>query len=182
MSRIELRVGGMGGQGIITMAVLVGNATVIYDKKYATQTQSYGPEARGSAAKAEVVIDDKPIDYPKAINPDIFVCFSQEAYKKFSEDLKDNGILIIDEDLVKISNEKSTWKIYRIPALRIAEDEMKSSIVANMVMLGALTAITHVAGVESIKKSIAETFPKYDELNISAFNHGYEYAKKLVKE
>ena len=181
--RIELRFGGLGGQGIITMGVLVGHAAVVYDGKYAVQTQSYGPEARGSACRSEVVISDEPIDYPKVLNPDIFVCMSQEAYHKYISGLKSSGYLIIEENLVKVDEASApTKKIFKVPAIRMAEKEFNKPIVANIIMLGALVAITGVVSVNGIKRSIVERFPKYDELNLNAFDVGYNYAKsKLLK-
>lgn len=181
--RIELRFGGLGGQGIITMGVLVGHAAVVYDGKYAVQTQSYGPEARGSACRSEVVISDKPIDYPKVLSPDIFVCMSQEAYHKYIAGLKPSGYLIIEEDLVKVDESSApTNKIFRVPATKMAEKEFNKPIVANIIMLGALVAVTNIVSVNGIKRSIVERFPKYDELNLKAFDLGYNYTKsKLIK-
>ncbi|MEQ9715009.1 MAG: 2-oxoacid:acceptor oxidoreductase family protein [Candidatus Asgardarchaeum sp.] len=179
--RIELRFGGIGGQGIITMGILVGHAAVVYDGKYAVQTQSYGPEARGSACRSEVVISNKPIDFPKVLTPDIFVCMSQEAYQKYISDLKKDGYLIVESNLVShLNSSHPIANTYKIPALKIAEKNFKRPIVANMVMLGALVAITNVVSAEGLKKSIAERFPKYKEINLRAFDTGYSYASKII--
>ena len=96
MVRYEVRIGGFGGQGVVTMAVVAGETASLYDKKYVVQTQSYGPEARGGASKSEIVISDEEVDYPKVQAPDVFVVLSRAAYLEYVNGLKDDGILIID--------------------------------------------------------------------------------------
>ncbi|MGQ4913311.1 MAG: 2-oxoacid:acceptor oxidoreductase family protein [Candidatus Asgardarchaeia archaeon] len=180
MTHIEFIFGGIGGQGIITMAVLLGHAAVIYDNLNAVQTQSYGPEARGSASRAEVIIKEGRIDYPKVQQADVFVCMSQEAYEKYISMLKKDGVLIIDSDLVHPEN-PPTKKIYKIPATKLAEEEIGNRIVANIIMLGAVIAIIDTVTLEAVKKTIAERFPKYITLNYQAFDLGYKYGKSLIK-
>ncbi|NPA63285.1 MAG: 2-oxoacid:ferredoxin oxidoreductase subunit gamma [Methanococci archaeon] len=179
--RKEIRLSGFGGQGIILAGVILGRAAALYDKKEAVQTQSYGPEARGGASKSEVVISDEPIDFPKVIKPDILVCLSQQAYDKYKDDIKDGGILLIDEDLVSIEQKpKADVKIYKIPFTRIASEDIKLPIVANIVMLGSLTKLTGIVSEESMKKSILDSVPKgTEEKNLLAFNKGYEFAENL---
>ena len=123
--RQEVRIGGFGGQGVIMTGIVIGKAASLFDGKNAVQTQSYGPEARGGASKTEVVISDEPIDYPKVQAPDIFIAMSQTALMKYKDDLKEEGILIIDPDLVNeddiadfVADKKI--KLFRAPATRTA--------------------------------------------------------------
>ena len=108
MTRTEIKLAGFGGQGIVLAGFILGKALSVYDKKNAVLTQSYGPEARGGACSADVVTADGYIDYPEVTSPNIVVIMSQEAYSKYGQNLDQNGIMLIDEDLVKIdkSNNK----------------------------------------------------------------------------
>lgn len=175
---VEIRFSGFGGQGIIRSGYIVGRAAAIFDNKEATMTQSFGPEARGSACSSQLLVSDEKILYPYITQPDILVAMSQEAYDKFEPELKAKGILIIDEDLVKISSPRDDVKFFSVPATRIAE-ELGNRIVANLVMLGFFTAV--VAGVvsaDAMKKAIPESVPKrFLELNLKAFDRGFEYSK-----
>ena len=174
---VEVRFGGFGGQGIVLAGFLLGKAYSIYDNKSAVLTQSYGPEARGGACSAGVLLSDDRVDYPKVQNPDVLVVMSQEAYTTYIGTLKEGGTLIYDEDLVKISPEdEKKFKVYPIPATRIAE-EVGKRIVANVVMLGAFTAITGLvskdAMIEAVKTSVK---PDFVELNLKALEEGYKRA------
>ncbi|MHA1505922.1 MAG: 2-oxoacid:acceptor oxidoreductase family protein [Candidatus Asgardarchaeia archaeon] len=171
--RVEVRFAGSGGQGIITMGILLGYALVIYEGKNAVQTQSYGPEARGSTSRSEVVISDDKIYYPIVENPDVFVCMSQDSYDKFIGDLKNGGKLLHDSDLVKV--EREDIETFSIPSVRIAEEKFGERIVSNMVMLGFFTKVTGLVSYHSMKKSIVDTFPRKYELNLKAFDFGYRY-------
>lgn len=173
MSRYEVRIGGFGGQGVVTMAMVAGETASLYDKKYVVQTQSYGPEARGGASKSELVISDEEVDYPKVQSPDVFVVLSRAAYLEYIHGLKDDGILIIDEDLVEIEGDlPKTVKVYRIPATRIADKEVGSKQATNIVMLGALTVITKILSVEGLKARIEERWPRFLKTNMLALELG----------
>ncbi|AEH06144.1 2-oxoacid:ferredoxin oxidoreductase subunit gamma [Methanothermococcus okinawensis] len=175
--RKEIRLSGFGGQGIILSGVILGRGASLYDNKNAVQTQSYGPEARGGASKSEVVISDKEISFPKVIKPDILVCMSQPAFDKYGRDIKENGYVIVDKDLVSIPNDYiNNFKIYQIPFTEIANKEVGLKIVANIVMLGALTKITNIVSKDAMEKAILDTVPKGTEKkNILAFEKGYNY-------
>ena len=178
--RVEIKFGGFGGQGIILMGNIAAKAAVLYDGINAVFTPSYGPEARGGAASSNVVISDDEIDYPYVTQPDVLVVMSQEAYEKFAPLLKDDGLLIIDEDLVKLKNGEG--KVAKIPATRIAEG-LGKRIVANIVMLGFFTAVTNLISYEAIKKAVLETVPaKFKELNEKALELGYEQGIKWREE
>ncbi|HID94195.1 MAG TPA: pyruvate ferredoxin oxidoreductase [bacterium (Candidatus Stahlbacteria)] len=176
----EIRFAGYGGQGIIRSGIIVGRAASIYDGKYATMNQSFGPEARGGACSSQLVVSEAKVLYPYVTNPDILVAMSQEGYEKFEPELREDGLLLIDQDLVKLRKMKKKRKIYSIPATRFAE-ELGNRIIANVVMIGFFTAITKVVSVEAIKKAIPESVPsRFIELNLNAFDKGYEYGKKQL--
>ncbi|RLF44846.1 MAG: pyruvate ferredoxin oxidoreductase, partial [Thermoplasmata archaeon] len=167
---------GFGGQGIVLMGNIAAKAAALYDGKNAVFTPSYGPEARGGAASSNVVISDEEIDYPYVTQPDVLVVMSQGAYEKFAPMLKDEGLLIIDEDLVKLHNGEG--RIAKIAATRIAEN-LGKRIVANIVMLGFFTSVTRLISYEAIKKAVLESVPaKFRELNEDALEKGYKQGIK----
>jgi 2-oxoglutarate ferredoxin oxidoreductase subunit gamma len=179
--RVEIRFAGFGGQGIIKSGIMVAAAACIYGGKYAVQTQSYGPESRGGACKSEVVIADDEIDFPKVTEPDILVVMSQHAYNEYAETVKKGGIIILDPDMIPNEKKLEGVTIFRVPATKMAE-ELGRKIIANVVMLGAFTAITKMVDKEAIKESVKANVPKgTEELNLKAFEVGYEYGKKLVE-
>ena len=181
MSRFEIRFGGFGGQGIVTMAVILGEAVSLVEKKECVQTQSYGPEARGGATKSELVIDDEEVDYPKVQEPDVFVAMSRAAYLEYVDGLKDDGILIVDEDLVEIEGDlPDSVKIYKIPATRIADSEVGVKQATNVVMLGALTAITGIVSLEGLRQQIIERWPRFKKTNLKALDLGIKAGKEAV--
>lgn len=179
--RVEIRIGGFGGQGIIRTGLMLAMAACVYGDKNAIQTQSYGPESRGGRCKSEVVISDEEIDFPAVEHPDVLITLSQEAYSDYVNDLKEGGVLLVDPDIVPNQRKILNVKIYEIPATRIAE-ELGKKIVANVVMVGAFTALTNMLDVDVVKESIKRNVPKGTmELNLTAFEKGYEYGKSLLK-
>lgn len=175
MSRTEIRLTGFGGQGIILSGYIIGKAAAIYDKKQATFTQSYGPESRGGACSAQVIISDEPINYPHLIAPSILVVMSQEAYNEYAPTLKDGALLVIDGDLVETGDLANDVKLLSVPATRLAE-ELGRKIVANIVMLGFFAAVTNVISVEALREAVRTSVPKgTEEFNLKAFEKGYEY-------
>jgi len=174
--RQEIRFAGFGGQGIVLSGYITGKAAAVYDEKQAIFTQSYGPEARGGACSAQLVVDTEDIDYPLVSQPNITVIMSQEAFDKFAKDSKPGSTLILDEDLVKASVEGEN--VFRIPMTRLAE-EMGRRIVANIVMLGAFTAVTGLISKDAMLESVKSSVPaKTIDLNVKAFEAGYEYARR----
>jgi 2-oxoglutarate ferredoxin oxidoreductase subunit gamma len=179
--RVEVRFAGFGGQGIIKSGIIVAAAASIHASKNAVQTQSYGPESRGGACKSEVVISEEEIDFPKVVEPDVLVVMSQHAYNDYAEDVKSGGTVILDPDMIPREKSLKNLKVYRVPATKIAE-ELGRKIVANIVMLGAFTAITELLDEKALKESIKENIPKgTEELNLAAFEKGFEYGKTVVK-
>jgi len=173
MARYEIRIAGFGGQGVMTAGYILGQAACLFDGKNAAQTQSYGPEARGGACASEIVISKDPIDYPKVIKPDVLVAMSQEAYLEYCRDIKDGGLIILDKDLVSVDDRRRGVRYTEIPSTAVAE-KLGSKVVANIVMLGSLVALTGVVSREAIMRSVKERFPKHAELNVSALEKGME--------
>ena len=169
--RAEVRISGLGGQGVVLAGEILGRAAV-YDGKHAVQTQSYGAEARGSAARSEVIISDERVGFPKVRKCDVLVAMSQSALDKHLKDLKEEGTLLVDEDMVK-KIPKIKAKIFEIPATKIAETELKSRIYANAVMLGALTQIANLVTEEAAEKAIIRSVPEETkESNLEGFKKG----------
>jgi len=175
MSRTEIKIGGFGGQGVILSGYIIGRAASIYDNKNATMIQAFGPEARGSACSAQIIVAEDGIDYPYLTTPQIMVVMSQEAYTKFSPELAPGGILITEEELVNPLNLRKDVKHFSIPATRLAE-ELGKKMVLNIVMMGYLTAVTKLIEKEAMRKAVEVSVPKgTQELNLNAFEKGYEY-------
>ncbi len=178
----EIRITGFGGQGIIRCGLIIGKAASLFDGKNATLTQSFGPEARGSACSAQLLISDDNVLYPYVTIPDILVVMSQEGYTKHKDNLKGDGIMITDEDLVKFDKLKDGVTHYAIPATRIAE-EMKNKMVANIVMFGFFTAVTNIITAEGAKKALPGSVPeRLLDLNVKAFEKGYEYGRSIMNQ
>jgi len=182
MARTEVRLTGFGGQGIILAGYILGKAAALYDKKYATFTQSYGPESRGGACAAQVILADEPVQYPHLIDPSVVVVMSQEAYNKYAPTLHAGNKLLVDQDLVILGDLPAGVEVYSIPSTRVAETDMGRKMVANIVMLGFLTAVGGVVTEESMRRAVTESVPKgTEELNLKAFQAGLDYGKKLLE-
>ena len=177
--RYEIRLSGAGGQGLILAGKVLAEAAAIYDDKNATQSQSYGPEARGGASRSEVIISDEDIDYPKAVNIDLLLAMTQEACDKYAADLKDDGILLVDEEYVT-NTPQGEFRIYKVPITQIAQEKIGRALVANIVALGIIAELSQVVSVEAMESAILSRVPKgTEELNLNAFRAGLEEAKSL---
>jgi 2-oxoglutarate ferredoxin oxidoreductase subunit gamma len=175
----EIRFAGYGGQGIIRSGVIVGRAASIYDDKFSTMSQSFGPEARGGACSSQLVVSESKVLYPYITVADILVAMSQAGYDKFESELGEEGMLLFDEDLVKPKPPRGNIKTFAIPATRFAE-QLGKKIVANVVMLGFFTAITQVVKPDAMKKAIPDSVPeKAIDLNLKAFDRGYKYGQEI---
>src|SRR5579863_3041866 len=148
----EIRIAGFGGQGVILSAVVIGKAGCIYQAGYSTMTQNFGPEARGGACSAQVILSDSPVLYPYVSRPDILVVMSQEAYTLFSPQIKDDGILVIEEDLVRIGEHPANTRIYSVPATRIAE-ELGKKMVLNIVVVGFFGAVSQTVDPDALRQA-----------------------------
>ncbi len=175
----EIRICGFGGQGIILAGFIIGKAASVFMDYNAVQYQSYGPEARGGAARSEVIISDKKITYPRVTDVDLLIAMSQDAYDKYGDDVSDKTITIIDPDLV--NGEEKKGKLFKIRAQHIAE-KLGNKIVANIAMIGAATAISGFLDPEAVKKAIEDTVPeRFKDLNLKAFEEGFKAGKDAVR-
>jgi 2-oxoglutarate ferredoxin oxidoreductase subunit gamma len=176
----EIRLAGFGGQGIILSGHILGKAVALFEKKNAVFTQSYGPEARGGSCSADVVISDSTIHYPKVGRPDVLVLMSQGALNTYGASISPGGVMILDEDLVSLAEDPPDITVFRVPFTRMAE-ELGKRIVANIVMLGALAALGDVVTYDSMRQSVLSSIPPgTEELNVSAFDKGYEFSRKML--
>jgi 2-oxoglutarate ferredoxin oxidoreductase subunit gamma len=168
-----MRIAGFGGQGVVLAGQIVGQAAAVYDRQYATFTQNYGPEARGGSCTAEIVKDEKPIDYPYLTGPEIVVILSQDAYSKYGKEIPQNALLIIDPDLVTPGALKRNF--LTVPANKMARD-LGRAVVANIVLLGFVAAVSDFVTVDALRKSVLASVPKgTGEFNLKAFEAGYRY-------
>src|SRR6201997_1722888 len=141
MQLTEIRVAGFGGQGVILTATVIGKAASIYENGFATMTQNFGPEARGGSCSAQVILSGEPILYPYVTQPEVLVVMSQEAYTRFAPQLKPGGILITEQELVRVDSIPSGVRAFGVPATRLAE-ELGRKVVLNIVMVGFFAAVT----------------------------------------
>jgi 2-oxoglutarate ferredoxin oxidoreductase subunit gamma len=178
MPRREIRISGFGGQGVVLSGNIIGRAACLFDDNFAVFTQNYGPESRGGSCTAEVVISGEPIDYPYVTRPRVQILLSQEAYVKYIESASPGTLVIVDADLVKIDPDQKIRPL-AIPASRLAREEIGRPVVANIVMLGFLAARSDLVPREALKKAILESIPPgTEEVNLKAFEMGYDYALK----
>lgn len=179
--REEVRFAGFGGQGIVSAGKIAGKAASIHGGKHAVLMQSYGPEARGGACNADLVVSDAAIGYPQLSCPSVLVIMSQEAYEKYGRQITPEGTLIVDEDLVDLEGvSPPVTRFYSIPATQLA-DGLGRKIVANVVMLGAVAAITELVSREAMLEAILSSVPPHTrELNESAFVAGYNRGKEAL--
>lgn len=180
--RLEVRLAGTGGQGLILAGLILAEAVALYEDKNAVQTQSYGPEARGGSSKSDVVISDSEIYFPKAENPDVLLCLSQEALDENLCYLKDGGTLIVDSELVT-DIPAGSWRVYKIPLTKLARERIGKTIVTNILSLGAFAAITKIVSLDALKKATVNRVPKgAEELNMKALEEGYKVGLEAIGE
>jgi len=174
-STSEIRIGGVGGQGIALAGRLLGKAAALFDGKEAVCTQSYGPEARGGASRSDVIISDKPVDYPYVTEADMLLVLFQEAYTRFRSRVKPGAILIVDSLLVKPAEDEKN--VHAVPATQIAED-LGNRMMANIVILGYLVGKTGVVSRESLEQAIRTSMKqRHVDLDIRALDLGIELAQ-----
>jgi len=177
--RSEIILTGFGGQGIVLAGKILGQAAAIGDNRESTLVQSYGPEARGGACSAQVIISDTAIHYPHVRRPDILVCMSQAGFEKYIGELSEAGTLLIDLDLVKPQGLGCEY--FSIPSTRMAE-ELGRKMMANIIMLGFLVAVTKAVNPDSAREAVSSSVPRgTQDKNISAFNKGYDYGVAVLK-
>ena len=171
--RYEVRIGGFGGQGIITMGHLLGTAASLHLGLKTAMTESYGPEARGGACKTDIVVSDAPIDYPKTISLDCLVAMNPDAYNSYVNDVRRGGTVIYDSSLFEIEERVVGVKYYGVESTRIAQD-LGAAQTTNIVMLGALSRVTRIFPINALGNAVRERFSKSAEINLSALKAGAE--------
>jgi len=176
----EIRICGFGGQGVILSGFIIGKAASVFMDYNAVQSQSYGPEARGGAARSEVIISDEKIGYPRPTSVDFFIAMSQEAFDTYRKDIRKDTVVVVDPDLVPKNN--IGQPVHKVHAQQIAE-KLGNKIVTNIVMVGAATAIFDVLKHDAVRDAVADSVPKkFIELNKKAFEEGLEAGKNARKE
>jgi 2-oxoglutarate ferredoxin oxidoreductase subunit gamma len=181
MERTEVRIAGFGGQGVVLAGVLLGRAA-LEEGRYAVQTQSYGAEARGGAARSEVIITDEPALYPEVVAPHIMAVMSQAALDRYLGDLRPDGLLVADAELVSRLPERPGGKVLGGRFTEVAGKELGRPIVANMVMLGFLAQVSGLVGLDSLREAVRKGVPPGTEaLNLKALERGIELAAAAVR-
>lgn len=171
----EIRIAGFGGQGVILSAAIIGKAACIYSGGHAVMTQAFGPESRGGSSSAQLVISDSPILYPYVTRTDVLVALSQEAYTRFIPELKDGGALIVERDLVRLSDVGRGIRVHGVPATRLAE-ELGRRMVMNVVIVGFFGAVTRLLEPDALRRAVEDSVPaSLRDLNLRAFEKGFEY-------
>lgn len=171
----QLRFSGSGGQGVITAAIIFAEAAVM-EGKYAVQSQSYGPEARGGASKAEVIISDKPVWHPHVEVPDVVLAMTQKAADKYYKDINPDGVLVLDEQLVPEPPDFSN--VIRIPITKYAIEKLGKPLFANIIALGALVKVTGLVDIDDVKTCVSRRVPPHTvEKNVQALDIGYGSVK-----
>jgi 2-oxoglutarate ferredoxin oxidoreductase subunit gamma len=179
VARTEIRITGFGGQGVVLSGYVIGRACAIDAGRHATMIQSFGPEARGSACSATLVVSDTEVLYPYIRRPDIFVVMSAEGYDKYKDELKDDGHLLYEQDLVH-PTPKPGQPAFGVPSTRIAE-QLGRVLVQNVVMLGFFTAVTRLVPRDAMRAAVKASVPAgTEELNLRAFDRGLEHAERTV--
>jgi 2-oxoglutarate ferredoxin oxidoreductase subunit gamma len=177
--RFEIRLSGSGGQGLILAGVILATAIGVGDGKNTVQTQSYGPEARGGASRADIVVSEGEIYYPKTMKLDLLLALTQEACDRYYPDLKEGGLLIVDSTLV---TQIPTKRYYGFPFVRLAREKIGHTMVANVIALGAIAELTGIVSKESIKEAVLARAPRgTEEKNKKALELGFSIAKKVKK-
>ncbi len=178
-SRYEIRLSGAGGQGLILMGKVLAEAAAIYEDRNATQSQSYGPEARGGASKSEVIISDGEIDYPKATDLDLLFAFTQEACDKYSSDIKDNALVIVDSEFVT-NPPVGNYRVLSLPVHQLARDSVGKTIIANILALGVIVEASGVVLASSAEAAVKARVPRgTEEMNLKAFRAGVEAVRAM---
>lgn len=178
--RYEVRLAGEGGQGMILAGVILAEAAAVYDGLNAIQTQSYGPEARGGASRSEVIIARGEVDYPKVMAADLLLCMSQEACDRFYEQVKEEGLIIVDSTSV---SRIPSHRAVAVPISQIAEEATGRRITASIVALGLVGGLTGIVSHQALEESVAARVPAgTDEINLKALAAGFAEAERLQKD
>lgn len=174
--RYDMRLSGSGGQGLVFAGTILSEALGVYEGKNVSQTQSYGPEARGGASRSDIVFSSGDIYYPKALKLDLLLALTQESCDTYYMNLKDDGILLIDSDLV---DQPPAREVTSLPFTRTAKENLGTPVVANIIALGAIVSLTKIVSRESLIEAIKSKSPKAMlDLNLRAVALGFDLARK----
>ncbi|MEW6660922.1 MAG: 2-oxoacid:acceptor oxidoreductase family protein [Bacillota bacterium] len=178
----ECRFSGFGGQGIMLAGLILAEAAGVYEEKNVVQTRSYGPEARGSACRSEVIISQSPIDYLEVTRPDFLLALTQEAFDKYLPEVKENGVIVVDPDYVQKRETNRQVRVIPVPVTAIAREKVGNPVTANVVALGVMGAVTNVVSRDSLAAAVQGTAPRGTEtINLEALAAGYEAVEGLTK-
>jgi 2-oxoglutarate ferredoxin oxidoreductase subunit gamma len=179
--RREIRVSGSGGQGIILISKILAEAAAVFEDLNATQTQSYGPEARGGSSRADVIISDDDIDYPRAERLDLLLALTQEACDQYVPNLKEGGTLVVDSDLVPAPPE-GPFRVFALPIIDTAQNKLKKGLVANIVALGTIIGLSDFLDPKNVEAAVLSRVPRgTEELNLTAFRSGLSMAEAATE-
>lgn len=182
MAISEIRITGFGGQGVILCGYIIGKAASIFNDQHGTLTQSFGPEARGSACSAQVIVSDDRISYPYVTFPNFLIAMSKDGYLSHKDKIAKDCVIVYEKDLVPLEKHGPNVKTFGVPATRFAE-ELGRKIVLNIVMLGFFGAVSGLLPKDALRKAVESSVPSgTEELNLKAFDKGYEYGMSLKKE
>lgn len=178
--RINIRISGAGGQGIISTGMLLGEAIAIGDGRNVTQSQSYGPEARGGATRADVIVSDDDIFFPECNDLDILLAFTEEAYGKFAPKAKPGAVIIADESAVDVI--VGSARTVQVPFLTLAEKKFNTPMVANIIAMGFLSAYTNVVTIDSLRAIVSEQYATtpYLTKNMTALEQGFQLGTEYL--
>ncbi len=180
MASREIKIGGLGGQGVIMAAMILGKAAALHDEKFATMIQAFGPEARGAACSAQLIIDEAPVLYPYVLAPEFLVTLSQDAFRQFLPELIEGGVLLYDEDMVQTGDLPATIRAFGVPATRLAESLGRKQVL-NLIVVGFFTAITGLVSEDAARAAIRDTVPpSTTALNLRAFELGLSHGHALL--
>ena len=174
----EIRLSGLGGQGLVLAGRILGEAATIHENLYAIQKQSYGPEARGGASRSDVIIAEQEVDFPYINEADILLSMSQEAYDKYAGQLRPEGILIVDDLFVRAEPKAHPGRFYSLDFTRLARNRLKNGIVANIIALGAVAVLLGAVSRDSLLKVVEKRVPsRFIDVNTEALDLGFSLVR-----
>jgi len=174
-ARTQVRFAGFGGQGIVLAGKILGQAAALFEGANAVMTQNYGPEARGGACSADVIISTARIHYPRVAAPDVLVLMAEEAARMYGPNTAPDAVILVNEGLVKTIPRGRGLRVFTVPATSIAE-KLGNVVMANAVMLGFVAAVTRVAGCDALKKALLQSIPPgAEKMNLAAFQAGFDH-------
>jgi 2-oxoglutarate ferredoxin oxidoreductase subunit gamma len=176
-SYLEIRLSGSGGQGLITAGIILADAAGVEGGRYAVQTQSYGPEARGGASRSDVIVSDTPIDYPKTTSLDLLLALTQDSLDLYLKNLKPDGLCVVDSSLVTRLPDDA--RIRSFPITSATVDRLGKELFANIVAISLVRALSGVVPADALARAVSRRVPKQHlEVNLKALDLGQELAEQ----